>query len=79
MSEWISVEERLPETRKTHRDCSSTQVLVATKSIGVCIGSYHRNGTWMIGSFGHRDVTHWQPLPPPPQLGDRLQRAPIST
>ena len=63
---WISAEDQLPQCRVTNKSYSSAEVLVWTESIGRCLGIYHHNGTWLIGSHGHRDVTHWQPLPNPP-------------
>ena len=59
-SEWISVEDRLPEI--------NTYVLAAT-SRGLVISDrvcdYGRGKEWVSG---HSDnpITHWQPLPAPP-------------
>ena len=60
--EWISVEDRLPE--------SGQCVLINSKNGGVAEGAY-------LSAKGHfeqwrwnsikKDVTHWQPLPEPPK------------
>jgi hypothetical protein len=58
MNEWISVEERLPE--------SNTSVLVMNAE---CVDlAYLHCKRWqqVHGSLQFTKVTHWQPLPPPP-------------
>ena len=62
VQEWISVEDELPEDQE--------EVLVLTQSKnGV------RNvdkGYWAIDHFIHRgrsEVTHWMPMPEPPEMG----------
>ena len=77
MSEWISVEDRLPE------DClpkssklKQIKVLVAIKAInGYCVRSemrmknkyYEEKDIWSWGKFAQGQITHWQPLPKPPK------------
>lgn len=59
-SEWISVEDRLPETETT--------VLICTKR-GDIFSSWASNEDvfWFYGEEGDNRVTHWQPLPEPPK------------
>lgn len=58
-SEWISVEERLPETE--------TSVLVFTER-GYIFLSWASNEDvfWFYNEDENDRVTHWQPLPAPP-------------
>ena len=57
--EWISVEDRLPD--------DMVEVLVIAD--GNMAIAFHRKGTWSSEDawllYDH-DITHWQPLPPPP-------------
>ena len=53
-TEWVSVEERLPEP--TH--C----VLVYTTDYSVEVDAIGSDGEWMA-----YEVTHWMPLPVPPE------------
>ena len=67
---WISVEERLPETRHA--------VLVYTPHYkNIWAASMHEDGNWYIWSPGNRvlldpdwygPITHWMPLPPEPEV-----------
>lgn len=73
-SEWISVDERLPDNHRT--------VLVACKGITVggaapiAVGSYggghwflaDAEGTLYLTKYMHIVVTHWMPLPEPPKM-----------
>ena len=64
-SEWISVEDRLPGTQK----------ILITDGDVVMRGYRRPDGTWKYGVGAHetwdrlslRPVTHWMPLPKPPQ------------
>jgi hypothetical protein len=65
-AQWIPVEVRLPE------DC--VRVLICTDQGHVCEASHHKRATqWQTpdGMFYHTDtyqhVTHWRPLPEPPE------------
>lgn len=57
-NEWVSVEERLPEEKQ--------RVIVRCERVGTSVG-WILWGNWMtdIGP-GAGEVTHWMPLPAPP-------------
>jgi hypothetical protein len=59
-SEWISVEERLPERNGRYL----THCNVEGQSL-VCILYYCK-----VGGFNDGAVTHWMPLPEPPMKGE---------
>lgn len=57
---WISVDERLPENGK--------RVLVTTDKGNPFVARYdHKWARWRVS--GTTDVTHWMPLPKPPEEG----------
>jgi hypothetical protein len=60
MSDWISVDERLPE--------EDEQVLCWCKveSDGWSEVASHHNSFFTDSNFEFLEVTHWQPLPDPP-------------
>lgn len=63
---WISVNERLPDVE------TGTDVLVYDRYVGICTGRYVGAGIWelLLGSWRDvylDDVTHWMPLPDPPE------------
>lgn len=57
-SEWISVEERLPERNGRYL----THCNIENQSL-VCVLYYCK-----IGGFNEGTVTHWMPLPEPPKM-----------
>jgi hypothetical protein len=59
MSEWISVENKLPEKTRW--------VLVHTPLGFLCVGAITISGAWWsVWGNSKIHVTHWQPLPEPP-------------
>lgn len=76
--EWISVKDRLPEDDLPEGSKKMRiKVLVAirnnkgvytvrtqTRALG---GSYHVSEEWEWGKHSYGDVTHWMPLPEPPE------------
>ncbi len=65
MSEWISVEDRLPETTM---GWSAKDVLCCC-DYSIQVGRTH-HGKWINIHNGPIKVTHWMPLPEPPK-GER--------
>jgi hypothetical protein len=66
MSEWISVEDRLPE------DSHDNQLLLwngVYARIGICLGSakYKQLCFYTIHEQRLNGITHWMPLPQPPE------------
>ena len=68
MSEWISIEDRLPENHQT--------VIYYFEDVGMCIGEYEQLHDSLYGTgncfssnagFLTDDVTHWMPLPNIPE------------
>jgi hypothetical protein len=61
---WIPVSERLPLLRY------SNAVLVYTKSGETYSGLYLGNNEWtgLLHDFREGEVTHWMPLPEPPEV-----------
>ena len=61
VSKWISVDEALPE------DC--TEVLIYDKECGIIMGWYNEKYKLWSADFvcELETVTHWQPLPEPPE------------
>lgn len=61
MSNWISVEERLPEKRPTKALCFSDKK-------EIMVGTFSDLG-WMFPCYFGK-VAYWMPLPEPPKEGD---------
>lgn len=56
MTDWISVEDKLPK--------NGNDVIVFTKTDEVEIGNYYESDGWLTASYG--DVLYWMPLPNKP-------------
>jgi len=67
MSEWISVEDRLPEIA----EWSGNRVLVYTEEGSIHTGRYEGEvaGDWVDLYNDSGEITHWMPLPEKP-LGE---------
>ena len=57
--QWISVSERLPDAM--HRNCLSYD------GSEISWAFYTSDGKWAIGNNLFTDITHWMPLPAPPE------------
>jgi hypothetical protein len=60
---WIAVSERLPEPNEP--------VLIYTEMLGRHVASVDEEGEWFCdygGEWLFPDVTHWMPLPEPPEV-----------
>jgi len=58
--DWIDVDDQMPEERVT--------VLVAIRTPGIPFTiAYHFAHNWHAGFGESVDVTHWMPLPEPPE------------
>lgn len=78
MSEWISVDDRLPDLSEKPNWMRSEEVIVATRKGSVMHAFWSSNGyaktergrrpRWERGDrILEADITHWMPLPEPPK------------
>lgn len=73
MSEWISVEDRLPLIPDSTKGSFHSVLVIVTDGIRVdCVDfqASRRNqwAAWSIyGAIGPSEITHWMPLPEPPK------------
>ena len=69
--EWISVEDRLPDTRHAMLVCTRNRNNVPKIAM-----AYFENGFGWCGSGGRwNNVTHWMPLPEPPKENEKDENA----
>lgn len=63
MNDWISVKDRLPEPFHPVIVCRKSK----KKEPCVESGSLDVNGWWRVYGTRTKSVTHWMPLPDPPE------------
>ena len=65
---WIPVTERLPEKWRNNETSELVNYMVYSPDFGVDIGNYHaKEKKWLIVGMPCT-VTHWLPLPEPPEV-----------
>ena len=62
---WIPVSERLPEVNE---DVFTVVYDTNDGSTSVSALKHHGDGVWFIWDKGYYVVTHWMPLPKPPEV-----------
>ena len=70
MSEWISVDDRLPEETGENLVYSplyggGCYISQYSTMLGGFRTRYSGYGNWV--EYEHKDITHWMPLPTPPE------------
>lgn len=69
VSRWISVEERLPEHwHMDDKDRTLINYLVYSPDYGVDVGNYIKSAKRWVCMGLPMNVTHWMPLPEPPEV-----------
>lgn len=65
---WIPVTERLPEVWRNDDTAELVNYMIYSPDFGVDIGNYHAKAKkWLCMALPAR-VTHWAPLPEPPEV-----------
>ena len=65
---WIPVTERLPEVWRNDETAELVNYMIFSPDFGVDIGNYHAKArTWLCMGLPST-VTHWMPLPEPPEV-----------
>lgn len=68
---WISVKERLPEHwHMDDKDRTLINYLVYSPDYGVDVGNYIKSAKRWVCMGLPMNVTHWMPLPEPPEEGE---------
>lgn len=65
--DWIRVEDRLPEVWRNDETAELVNYMIYSPDFGVDIGSYHATAKKWICMGLLCTVTHWMPLPEPPE------------
>ena len=69
---WISVEERLPEHwHMDDKDRTLINYLVYSPDYGVDVGNYIKPAKRWVCMGLPMNVTHWMPLPEPPEVNEK--------
>lgn len=72
MEKWISVKDKLPDFWK-EPDGTLVNYLVYMPEYGVDVGNYVRSGGFWLCMGLRCRVTHWMPLPKPPEEGNHAE------
>ena len=67
--DWISVEDRLPEVWRNDETAELVNYMIYSPDFGVDIGNYHATAKKWLCTGLPCTVTHWMPLPEPPEEG----------
>ena len=65
---WIPVEERLPEVWRNDETAELVNYMICSPDFGVDIGNYHAKAKKWLCMALPCTVTHWMPLPQPPEV-----------
>mgnify|MGYP004644509711 CR=1 FL=1 len=67
MPRWIPVTERLPEVWRNDETAELVNYMIYSPDFGVDIGNYHAKAKKWLCMALPCTVTHWMPLPEPPE------------
>lgn len=65
---WIPVTERLPEVWRNDENAEIVNYMIYSPDFGVDIGNYHAKAKKWLCMALPCTVTHWRPLPEPPEV-----------
>lgn len=65
---WIPVTERLPEVWRNDENAELVNYMIYSPDFGVDIGNYHAKAKKWLCMALPCTVTHWMPLPEPPEV-----------
>lgn len=65
---WIPVDERLPEVWRNDEAAELVNYMIYSPDFGVDIGNYHAKAKKWLCMALPCTVTHWAPLPEPPEV-----------
>lgn len=69
-TDWIPVAERLPEVWRNDETAELVNYMIYSPDFGVDIGNYHAKAKKWLCMALPCTVTHWMPLPEPPEVED---------